>query len=208
MLVWEIIIRYYIIGLAWLKEHRLRHGIIDCLDHKQKKGTRWKTTPTITYFFNDFLGTPRNTKMTIVKQNNHLKKMYLLFKKWRVSIDMTCFSGDTTLILNELVWSPQQLGIRKCQNPHRWRPAPENSPSQRKMGMSKWCQTKRARLFCKIIHNLKWMYSATSWLKIVMTWWFNNSNCRGVNAVNLVYCRVHLYFNYLFGGWRHFFAIM
>lgn len=68
---------------------------------------------------------------------------------------MTCFSGDTTLILNKLVGSPQQLGIRKSQNPHRWRPAPGE---------------------------------------------FTNSNCRWVNAVNVVYCRVHLYFNYLFGG--------
>lgn len=129
--------------------------------------------------FNDFLGTARNTKMTIVNKQPFEKDVSPIWKMasfhWHVS-----FSGGTTLILNKLVGSPQQLGIRKCQNPHRWRPAPgEFTVPTNKWEVKMMSNKNGQTFFCKIIHILKWMYSATSWLKIVMTWWFNNWNWGG-----------------------------
>lgn len=126
--------------------------------------------------------------------------MYLLFEKWRVSIDMLVFQGVQPSSSTSWLGAPNSSASGSAKIHTDEDLPPENSPSQRTNGRSKWCQTKMARLF--------FAKSFIFWngcIQRLHDWklsWHDDSTTGigGVDAVNVVYCRVHLYFNCLFGG--------
>lgn len=120
MLVWEILIRYHIIGLAWLKEHRLRHGICDCLDHKKKEHVE-KPHLQSHDFFNDFLGTPWNTKMTIVNKTTIWKRCISYLKDGEFPLTCSFFRGPTARHPEVPKSTPMKTCPRRIQRPkEKW----------------------------------------------------------------------------------------